>query len=113
MDSPDDLAPDDFRRTNPRFGAEAFARNKSLTDGLAAFAKAHNATSAQIALAWLLAREPHVVPIPGTRRRHYLEENAAAADIALAPADMATLDALFPPGAATGARYATMAHIEM
>jgi aryl-alcohol dehydrogenase-like predicted oxidoreductase len=112
LDSPDALAPDDFRRTNPRFGAEAFARNKNLTEGLAAFAKSHGATSAQIALAWLLAREPHIVPIPGTRRRHYLEENAAAADIPLAPADMAALDALFPPGAAAGARYATMAHIE-
>jgi aryl-alcohol dehydrogenase-like predicted oxidoreductase len=112
LDSPDALAADDFRRTNPRFAAEAFAHNKSLTDGLAAFAKSHNATSAQIALAWLLAKEPHIAPIPGTRRRHYLEENAAAADTALSPADMAALDALFPLGAAAGARYATMANIE-
>ena len=112
IESPESLAPDDFRRSNPRFAAEAFARNKKLADSLAAFAKKKGATSAQIALAWILNKQPHVVPIPGTRRRNYLTENAAAADIALTPADIAALDALFPPQAATGERYASMANIE-
>ncbi len=109
------LAPDDFRRANPRFAADAFARNKALTDRLAEFARGRWATSAQISLAWLLAKQPHVVPIPGTRRRTYLEENAAAAEIALSPAEVAKLDALFPPGAAAGERYtpAGMASIEI
>jgi len=109
------LAPDDFRRANPRFAADAFARNKALTDRLAEFARGRGATSAQISLAWLLAKQPHVVPIPGTRRRTYLAENAAAAEIALSPAEVAKLDALFPPGAAAGERYtpAGMASIEI
>jgi aryl-alcohol dehydrogenase-like predicted oxidoreductase len=112
IESPESLAPDDFRRSNPRFLKGAFDRNKKLADSLAAFAKKKGATSAQIALAWILNKQPHVVPIPGTRRRNYLAENTAAADIALTPADIAALDALFPPEAATGDRYASMANIE-
>ena len=114
IESPDALAADDFRRANPRFEAVAFARNKRLAEGLAGFAAARGATSAQIALAWLLAKHPHVVPIPGTRRRSYLAENAAAVDFDLNAADVAALDALFPPGAAAGERYtpAGMAGIE-
>ncbi len=101
-----DLAPDDFRRTNPRFRGEAFDTNKRLVEGLAHFAAKRSATPAQIALAWLLSKHPDVVPIPGTRRRKYLEENAAAAGISLSSQAVAELDALFPADAAVGARYA-------
>jgi aryl-alcohol dehydrogenase-like predicted oxidoreductase len=112
IESPDSLAAGDFRRSNPRFTGAAFAHNKKLTDGLAGFAKSRGATPAQIALGWILNKQPEIVPIPGTRRKTYLAENAAAADIALTPADIAALDALFPPEAARGERYASMANIE-
>ncbi len=114
LHSPEALAADDFRRANPRFAPEAFARNRRLAEAIAAFAAARGRTAAQIALAWLLAKHPHVVPIPGTRRRQYLAENAAAAEIALSAAEVAELDALFPPDAVAGARYtpAGMAGIE-
>ncbi|TDU00546.1 aryl-alcohol dehydrogenase-like predicted oxidoreductase [Azorhizobium sp. AG788] len=103
--STDTLAENDFRRHNPRFQGEAFAQNKRLTDALAAFAAARKATSAQIALAWILNKQPHVIPIPGTRRIKYLQENAAAVAIRLSPAEVAELDALFPPQAVAGTRY--------
>ena len=114
IDSPEALAADDFRRSNPRFEAAAFARNKKLATALGDFAQARRASAAQIALAWLLAKHPHVVPIPGTRRRSYLEQNAAAAEITLSSSDIATLDSLFPPEAVAGERYtaAGMAGIE-
>ncbi|WP_099899327.1 aldo/keto reductase, partial [Methylobacterium frigidaeris] len=110
----DSLAPDDFRRGNPRFQGEALAQNRRLAEALGAFARERGATPGQVALAWLLARSPHVIPIPGTRRPERLAENAAAADLALTPADIAALDALFAPGTAAGARYAPggMAGIE-
>ncbi|WP_332118291.1 aldo/keto reductase [Azorhizobium caulinodans] len=103
--STDTLAENDFRRHNPRFQGEAFAQNKRLTDALAAFAAARKVTSAQIALAWILNKQPHVIPIPGTRRIKYLQENAAAVAIRLSPAEVAELDALFPPQAVAGTRY--------
>lgn len=103
--SPDSLAPDDFRRMNPRFTGDALAQNLKLTEALADFAAAKGATSAQIALAWILNKQPHVVPIPGTRRIKYLEENIAATAIRLADAEVATLDALFAPEAVAGTRY--------
>ncbi len=108
------LAPDDFRRGNPRFQGEALDRNRRLADALGDFARARGVTAGQVALAWLMTRSPLVIPIPGTRRPERLAENAAAADLALAPADIAALDALFAPGAAAGARYAPggMAGIE-
>ncbi|MGF3022090.1 aldo/keto reductase [Methylobacterium aquaticum] len=108
------LAPDDFRRGNPRFQGEALAQNRRLADALGAFAGERGATAGQVALAWLMARDPQVIPIPGTRRPERLAENAAAADLALTPADIAALDGLFAPGAAAGARYAPggMAGIE-
>jgi aryl-alcohol dehydrogenase-like predicted oxidoreductase len=102
----DDLAEDDFRRRNPRFQDDALARNRVLTDRLAGFAAGRGATSAQIALAWMLARYPHVVPIPGTTKPHRVAENAGAAAIALSAAEVAALDAMFPPEAVTGDRYA-------
>jgi len=105
IDSPDALAADDFRRSNPRFEATAFARNKKLAAALGDFARAREASPARIALAWLIAKHPHVVPIPGTKRRTYLAENAAAADIKLNAADLAELDRIFAPDAVAGARY--------
>ncbi|MCF4128069.1 aldo/keto reductase [Methylobacterium sp. SyP6R] len=108
------LAPDDFRRGNPRFQGEALAQNRRLAEALGDFARERGVTAGQVALAWLMTRDPNVVPIPGTRRPERLAENAAAADLALTPADLAALDALFAPGAAAGARYAQagMAGIE-
>ncbi|MFG1343623.1 aldo/keto reductase [Xanthobacter autotrophicus DSM 431] len=103
--SPDSLAPDDFRRQNPRFTGEALQQNLKLTEALADFAAAKGATSAQVALAWILNKQDHVVPIPGTRRIAYLEQNIAATALRLAPAEIATLDGLFAPEAVAGTRY--------
>ncbi|MDR3387418.1 MAG: aldo/keto reductase [Rudaea sp.] len=101
----DDFDADDFRRGNPRFQGANFARNLELVDKVTALAADKGCTPAQLALAWVLARDPHVVPIPGTRRRAALEENIAAADVQLTSADLAAIDAVFPPDAAAGARY--------
>ena len=99
------LADNDFRKHNPRFAAEAVERNRQLVEALARFAEARGASSAQIALAWLLAKQPHVIPIPGTRRIRWLEQNMAAARIALDADEVAQLDALFAPEQVVGARY--------
>lgn len=99
------LAENDFRRANPRFQPEAEAANGQLVAGLTAFAQARGLANAQVALAWLLAKQPHVIPIPGTRRIAYLEQNAAAADVPLSAAEIAELDALFDPVRVVGARY--------
>ena len=103
--STDELAPTDFRRSNPRFQDEALERNRKLTGALADFAKARHATPAQIALAWLLSKHRHVLPIPGTKRSAYAIQNAAAAAIRLSAEEVATLDRLFPPEAVAGERY--------
>lgn len=105
IESPDVLDPSDFRRHNPRFQGEAFHHNARLVDALKDFADQRDATPAQIALAWLLAKHDHVVPIPGTRRVRYLEENVAATRLKLSPAEVADLDELFPPEAVAGTRY--------
>jgi aryl-alcohol dehydrogenase-like predicted oxidoreductase len=99
------FAPGDFRRTNPRFQGEALRRNLRLVEGLAAFALEHGATRGQIALAWLLGKHSHVVPIPGTKQPRYVIENAAAAKIRLSAEEIAALDELFAPAAVTGERY--------
>ncbi|MGH6880956.1 aldo/keto reductase [Hypericibacter sp.] len=103
--STDALAPTDFRRNNPRFQADALERNRKLTDALANFAKARHATPAQMALAWLLGKHRHVIPIPGTKRSAYVIENASAATIRLSAEEIATLDRMFPPEAVAGDRY--------
>lgn len=103
--SPDTLAADDFRRANPRFSGDALKANLSLVEALKDFAGAKGATSAQIALAWILNKQDNVIPIPGTRRQKYLEENVAATRIRLSPEEVATLDALFAPEAVAGTRY--------
>lgn len=101
----EDLAADDFRRYSPRFQGENFGKNLELVKHVEAIAQAKGVTPGQLALAWVLAQGQDIVPIPGTKRRSYLEENVAAAAIELTPAELATLDAVIPPGAASGARY--------
>jgi aryl-alcohol dehydrogenase-like predicted oxidoreductase len=96
----------DFRNTIPRFTAENRKANLALVDLVAAFAKRKGATPAQIALAWLLHKGDDIVPIPGTKRRKYLEENVAAADVSLTTDEMAALDAALAPEKVVGARYA-------
>jgi len=99
------LAVNDFRNMLPRFTGAASNTNQAMVDGLGRFASAKGMTNAQVALSWLLCKHPHVVPIPGTRRITYLEQNAAAADFALSALEIAELDALFPPDAVEGGRY--------
>lgn len=102
----DDLADDDFRRSNPRFMGENFQKNLDLVDAVGAIAADKGVTPAQLALAWVLAQGDHLVPIPGTRRIRTLEDNAAAADIVLSAEDLSQIEAVFPKGAASGERYA-------
>jgi len=101
----DVLADDDRRREHPRFAQANLERNLALLTTLKEIARARGCSPAQVALAWLLAQGPDIVPIPGTKRRRYLEENAAAIDVALERADLETLEAAFPPGVAAGGRY--------
>ena len=101
----DTLAADDMRRTLPRFQGENLQRNLDLVSRLERMAAAKKCSTSQLALAWLLAKGPDIVPIPGTKRRQYLESNAAAADIELTAAEREQLDAAFPVDAATGERY--------
>ena len=109
--SPDELADDDFRRTNPRFTGDNLARNLRLAERVRELAAAKGVTPAQLALAWVLSRGPDVVPIPGTKRRSYLEQNAAAGEVELTAGDLALLDEEFPSGAAAGDRYGDMSSI--
>ncbi len=100
-----DFAPDDYRRTSPRFQGENFARNLALVDKVRTLAKDKGCTPAQLALAWVLAQGEHIVPIPGTRRVRNLEENLGALEVALTPEELAAIDAVFPVSAIAGARY--------
>jgi aryl-alcohol dehydrogenase-like predicted oxidoreductase len=109
--SVDDLAPDDFRRNNPRFQGENFERNLALVDEVRSLATAKGATVGQVALAWLLAKGPDVVPIPGTKRRSYLAENVAAVEVELTVDELAALDAVLPVGAGAGDRYPDMTSV--
>jgi aryl-alcohol dehydrogenase-like predicted oxidoreductase len=106
--SPDELDEDDFRRNNPRFQGENLERNMKLAERVQEIAHAKDATPAQIAIAWVLSRGDDVVPIPGTRRRTYLEQNAAASDIERTPEDLAQLAEL---GEAAGDRYTDMSTV--
>lgn len=107
--SPEDFGDDDYRKHSPRFQGENFARNLELVAAVQRVAEELGATASQVALAWVLARDESLVPIPGTKRRHYLDENAGAVDLVLPETKIAELDAIFPPGAAAGDRYqATM-----
>jgi aryl-alcohol dehydrogenase-like predicted oxidoreductase len=95
----------DFRINLPRFKDEAAVANAALVASLTQFSSSKGMSNAQMALAWLLHKHPHVVPIPGTRQIKYLEQNAAAANCVLTDQDIARLDAMFPPDAAAGRRY--------
>jgi aryl-alcohol dehydrogenase-like predicted oxidoreductase len=104
----DDFEDDDFRRFQPRFQGENFAKNLELVEAVRAMAEEKGITAGQLALAWVHAQGDDVVPIPGTKRRKYLEENVAAFDLQLSADDMARLDDILPPGAAAGDRYPDM-----
>jgi aryl-alcohol dehydrogenase-like predicted oxidoreductase len=110
--SPEDLEDDDFRRHNPRFQGENFRRNLDLVARVEEIAAERGAKPSQIALAWVLSRGEDVVPIPGTKRVRYLEENAAAADVELTHEELARLEEAFPRGAAAGERYPDMSTID-
>jgi aryl-alcohol dehydrogenase-like predicted oxidoreductase len=103
--SVDDFAPNDYRRASPRFQGENFQKNLDLVARVEELAREKSCTSSQLALAWLLSRGPDVVPIPGTKHRRYLEENAAALEIRLTAADLARIDEVAPRGIAAGDRY--------
>jgi aryl-alcohol dehydrogenase-like predicted oxidoreductase len=101
----EDLAPDDWRRTSPRFQGENFQRNLDLVERIREMATQKGCTPSQFALAWLLAQGEDIVPIPGTKRRHYLEENVGALGITLTESDLAQIAEVAPHGVAAGARY--------
>jgi aryl-alcohol dehydrogenase-like predicted oxidoreductase len=101
----EDLAADDWRRSNPRFQGDNFGKNLALVTLLTEVARAKGVTASQLALAWVLARGNDIVPIPGTKRRSYLEENLAAASVTLTADELANIDAIAPYGAAAGTRY--------
>jgi hypothetical protein len=99
------LPPKDIRHAMPRFQGENFTRNLKLLDGFAALARENDCTMGQLALAWLLAKAPHVVPIPGTTRLDHLAENAAAADVRLTPGAIQRMERLINPATVSGPRY--------
>jgi aryl-alcohol dehydrogenase-like predicted oxidoreductase len=103
--SVNDLAPDDWRRNNPRFSGENFQRNLDLVAEVKALAAAKGCTAAQLALAWVLAQGNDIVPIPGTKRRRYLEDNIGALEVRLTAGELAELNRILPPGGAAGTRY--------
>jgi len=104
--SVDDLAPEDWRRNNPRFQGDNFRKNLEIVEQVRRVAARKRCTPAQLALAWVLARGDDIVPIPGSKRRERLEENAAAADVYLTAGDLREIDQLVPAGIAAGSRYA-------
>jgi aryl-alcohol dehydrogenase-like predicted oxidoreductase len=107
----DDLAENDFRRRNPRFQGENFAKNLELVDRVREIAEEKGVTPSQLALAWVLHQGDDIVPIPGTKRVKYLEENVAAANVKLTPEDLARIDAAAPIGATSGERYPDMSSV--
>ncbi|MBI3395731.1 MAG: aldo/keto reductase [Spirochaetia bacterium] len=102
---PEDLADDDYRKMSPRFQGENFQKNLNLVAHIQSLAAKKGCTASQLALAWVLARGSDIVPIPGTKRRTYLEDNAGAINVTLSPADMADIDKIAPMHAASGLRY--------
>ena len=105
----EDLEADDYRRHSPRFQGENFQKNLHLVDEINSIASDKGCAPAQLALAWVLAQGSDIVPIPGTKKRKYLEENIRALDVRLEAADLARIDRVIPPGAASGERYAPAA----
>jgi aryl-alcohol dehydrogenase-like predicted oxidoreductase len=109
---PEDLPEDDFRRHHPRFQGENFKRNLELVERLEDIAREKQVTAGQLALAWVLSRGEDVAPIPGTKRRSYLEENVAAVEIELSEQELTRIDEAAPVGVTAGDRYASMATID-
>ena len=109
--SPDDLAADDFRRNSPRFQGENFYKNLQLVERVKEIAAQKGVTPGQLALAWLLAQGDDIVPIPGTKRRAYLEENIAATEIELTQEDLKRIDEVAPKQAVAGDRYSDMSSV--
>lgn len=101
----DDLAPDDYRRNAPRFQGENFQKNLELVGRIEEISKAKGCTPAQLALAWVLAQGEDIVPIPGTKRRKYLEENVGSLEVDITPEDLKRIDEVAPKGVAAGTRY--------
>jgi aryl-alcohol dehydrogenase-like predicted oxidoreductase len=110
--SPQDIPEGDFRRHNPRFQGENFTRNMEIVDRVRELAEEKGVTASQLALAWILHQGEDIVPIPGTKRRRYLEENVAATEIELTEDDLRRLDEAAPPGATAGDRYPDMSTVE-
>jgi aryl-alcohol dehydrogenase-like predicted oxidoreductase len=105
----DDLEPDDWRRNAPRFQGENFQKNLDLVREIETMAREKGCAPAQLALAWVLAQGDDIVPIPGTKRRRYLEENLGALELELTREELDRIDRIIPPGAAAGTRYAAQA----
>ncbi|WHT78529.1 aldo/keto reductase [Pseudomonas rhodesiae] len=115
LQSPDDFSADDYRRSNPRFQGDNFAKNLQLVERVRSLAADKDVSAGQLALAWVLAQGDYIIPIPGTKQRKYLEENAAAVSIVLSPSERSALDGIFPADATAGLRYpeAVMAMLEI
>src|SRR5437763_3571284 len=113
ISSPDDLPEDDFRRPNPRFQGENFQRNLDLVERVKEIASEKGVTPGQLAIAWLLHQGEDIVPIPGTTRRKYLEENVAAAEVSLSDEELSRIDEAAPMGAASGDRYPDMSPVNI
>lgn len=109
----DDLEPGDYRRNNPRFMGENFQKNLDLVTRVEEIARAKRVTPAQLALAWLLSRGDDIVPIPGSRRIEHLEENVAAVDLEITPAELERIDEATPQGATAGDRYPDMSRVNI
>jgi aryl-alcohol dehydrogenase-like predicted oxidoreductase len=109
--SVDDLAPDDYRRTSPRFTGANFQKNLDLAERVAEIAKEKGATPGQLALAWVLGQGEDIVPIPGTRRVKYLEENVGALGLTLTPEEVQRIEEVFPVGITAGDRYENMSTV--
>jgi aryl-alcohol dehydrogenase-like predicted oxidoreductase len=113
IQSPDDLAEDDFRRANPRFQGENFQRNLDLVERVKEIAAEKGVAPGQLAIAWLLHQGDDIVPIPGTKRRKYLEENVGATEVSLTQEDLERIDEAAPAGAAAGDRYPDMSPVNI
>jgi aryl-alcohol dehydrogenase-like predicted oxidoreductase len=105
IQSPDDFEEGDFRRTSPRFRGESFRKNLELVERVKEIAAEKGVMPGQLAVAWLLHQGEDIISIPGTKRRKYLEENAAAVDVTLTEADLRCIDEVAPKGVAAGERY--------
>jgi aryl-alcohol dehydrogenase-like predicted oxidoreductase len=105
LKSPDDFAADDYRRTSPRFQGENFAKNLELVENIKAIAERKGITAGQLALAWVMSQGDNIVPIPGTKRRKYLEDNIAARLVVISDSEKAEIDEVLPRGVAAGERY--------